>query len=431
MTALSVKRLLPVFTLTALLWVSLLILATSSSAWAQQTPTPTQTVQPAAEGENSSFEVGLGPLIGILAALFVVTGGLALWVVRGKDSQIDVLEARITSEQRHSQQLEELNAKTEKLLKDQIEALKSQAGIEADGLVQPAALELPPDLKEQLSQILALQHEIRAARPQVEVSEPPSPEAIGEEHLHQGNAYFAAGNYAEALSEYESALELQPGNATTLMNRGVALSRLGRHREALVAFDRSLALRPAHVGTLANRSAALGRLGRYKESIQDCDQALAVDPDDAVTLVNRGIAHAALAHHKEALADYDRAVELGDLSSSLFYNLAIALKHLGRDSKANDSFNHAETLADDDAQSNYNAACALSVLERGDEAIARLEHALELDASYLRGMAQRDPDLENIRDEPRFRKLLGEAVPADEGESEPESSDKDGESPAD
>jgi tetratricopeptide (TPR) repeat protein len=59
----------------------------------------------------------------------------------------------------------------------------------------------------------------------------------------------------------------------------------------------------------------------------------------------------------------------------------------------------------DDPIVHYNLACSLSNLERVDESLDALGRALELgykDFAYMLG----DPDLQNVRRDPRFKQLL-------------------------
>jgi tetratricopeptide (TPR) repeat protein len=59
----------------------------------------------------------------------------------------------------------------------------------------------------------------------------------------------------------------------------------------------------------------------------------------------------------------------------------------------------------DNAYVRYNLACSLSNLGKVEEALKELEAAIELgydDLSYM----QKDPDLERVRKDPRYRRLL-------------------------
>ena len=55
----------------------------------------------------------------------------------------------------------------------------------------------------------------------------------------------------------------------------------------------------------------------------------------------------------------------------------------------------------------YNLACSHSLLGQIDEAIRILGHALELGYDNFKGL-QDDPDLDNLREDPRYEDLLGE-----------------------
>ena len=58
-----------------------------------------------------------------------------------------------------------------------------------------------------------------------------------------------------------------------------------------------------------------------------------------------------------------------------------------------------------DATALYNLACSYSLLKRTSEAFATIEKALSLGYRDLPHMLK-DPDLENLRDTPRFRGLI-------------------------
>jgi tetratricopeptide (TPR) repeat protein len=64
-------------------------------------------------------------------------------------------------------------------------------------------------------------------------------------------------------------------------------------------------------------------------------------------------------------------------------------------------------LKPDHANTFYNLACFFSRRGKTDDALAYLEKAIEGDKKY-REMAKTDEDFDNIRDDPRFEKLIGE-----------------------
>lgn len=57
------------------------------------------------------------------------------------------------------------------------------------------------------------------------------------------------------------------------------------------------------------------------------------------------------------------------------------------------------------ATAHYNLACSLALSKRTSEALESLQHAIDLGYTDADWMLQ-DPDLEGLKDNPKFRKLL-------------------------
>ncbi len=64
----------------------------------------------------------------------------------------------------------------------------------------------------------------------------------------------------------------------------------------------------------------------------------------------------------------------------------------------------------DDIVAQYNLACVHAVLGNVDKAIDILEQLLPRSSVYHIKWFTHDSDLDNLRDDPRFRKLLAEAM---------------------
>ena len=64
-------------------------------------------------------------------------------------------------------------------------------------------------------------------------------------------------------------------------------------------------------------------------------------------------------------------------------------------------------LVPEDPVARYNLACSFALVGRRDEALQALGRAIELGYREPEHMAA-DPDLESIRDDPRFAKLVDE-----------------------
>ncbi|MBA7711037.1 Photosystem I assembly protein Ycf3 [subsurface metagenome] len=189
--------------------------------------------------------------------------------------------------------------------------------------------------------------------------------------LALGNAYYYAEQYQDAKDTYDKILNLNPDEPTTLTNRGVTYDELGRYDEALADYNRSLELRPDHPDTITNRGVTYNDMKRYDEALADFNHSLELKPDNPATLNNRGITYRHLERYDEALAD----------------------------------FNHALELKPDDPSTLYNLACLFSLWGKTDDALDNLEKAIDKDKKY-KEKANKDEDFDNIREDPRFKKLI-------------------------
>jgi tetratricopeptide (TPR) repeat protein len=148
--------------------------------------------------------------------------------------------------------------------------------------------------------------------------------------LHgRGIALQMLGRHGEALTDFEAALRLRPGDISAMANRGNALQDLGRHAEALESFDRVLARRPGFAQILYSRSNVLQEMNRFDEALAGYGQVLVQNPADVAALNNRGNTFTKMRRHHDALADFDAALALQPGFAYALYNRGRALCESG------------------------------------------------------------------------------------------------------
>ncbi len=155
----------------------------------------------------------------------------------------------------------------------------------------------------------------------------------------------------------------------------------------------------------AASASAKQALGRYDEALAEYNKALELRPDYARALINRGIIYRHLKQYDKALADYNRTLELIPDSPSTLYNRGITYRHLERYEEALADYASALQLKPGYPRPLYNSACVLSLMGKSDESLSYLQKAIDADEKY-RQMAADDSDFDNIRDDPRFRRLI-------------------------
>jgi tetratricopeptide (TPR) repeat protein len=141
-------------------------------------------------------------------------------------------------------------------------------------------------------------------------------------YIAKGELLRAARRYEEAMTVFNTALEIVPGNSDLLYSRALVAERLGRID--MLEADIKLILK-----TEPNNAHALNALGftladqtdRYEEAYAYIKRAIEINPDDAAIIDSWGWIH-------YRLGDYEKAIELLRKALSRFDDAEIA-SHLG------------------------------------------------------------------------------------------------------
>jgi len=187
------------------------------------------------------------------------------------------------------------------------------------------------------------------------------------------------GRQEEAARDFEEAIRLNPTSHYGYYLYGRHCFGSGQVEKAVELYRRSVQLEPDDFQPLAMLVSALQRLGRQAEAMEvnvrtgeAVERRLRRRPDDARALLI-GAVQAALA------GDAQRAVTYGE---------------------------RAMVARPDDFSTAYNVCCAYAVLGDLDRALELLDRAVRYGRGNL-GWIENDPDLDNLRGDPRFDVIVG------------------------
>jgi tetratricopeptide (TPR) repeat protein len=146
------------------------------------------------------------------------------------------------------------------------------------------------------------------------------------------------GRLPDAIAEYETALRLDPGLAEAHNNLGTAwLDMPGRLPDAMAEFEAALRLNPGLIDAHDNLGAVFFNMpGRLPDAITQFEAALQLNPDSMEAHSNLGSALLSEPGRlPDAIAQYEAAVQLDPGSAKAHYNLGNALLNMpGRMSDA-------------------------------------------------------------------------------------------------
>jgi len=236
--------------------------------------------------------------------------------------------------------------------------------------------------------------------------------------LAQLELRFVHGHDEDALSSAERALEINPGLAEAHCIKARYLEEEGQATDAETQIRTALRLDPD--SWEVNREAArmLFRHGQAGDAIPFFQKAASLNDTDwhnPVMLITCFLAigdQERMMKAAEVARDrVQRAVSADPTNGTALASGAYALAMLGDVDRSREWMRRALLLDPDNLAMKYNAACTfLSQLGDPEEALKTLEPFFQgvTSATWV-WHAEADPDLEPIRSEPKFQKMLGSA----------------------
>jgi tetratricopeptide (TPR) repeat protein len=149
---------------------------------------------------------------------------------------------------------------------------------------------------------------------------------------NRGLAKEHQGNLADAVVDYDKAVETYPDNLTARLNRGAIYRAHGEFDRAIAEFEEVLARDPLNAMALNNRCFTRAMTQqRLDLALSDCDAALRLARNDPRMLDSRGFAHLVRGDDAEALHDFDAALKADPDSAHALYGRGLARIDMGDD----------------------------------------------------------------------------------------------------
>ena len=246
--------------------------------------------------------------------------------------------------------------------------------------------------------------------------------------------------YAEAEENYRQAINNDFDKVYTSIvysDLGITLMKQERYVEAEAACRIAIDLNPSEANAHSNLGKILMGLNRYEEAAAAYRKAIELNRSDAAAYNSLGILLRNLKLYDEAEAAYHKAIELNPSYTTAYYNLIVLLRMHGQAEKALPLLQKMIKINPEDFSPYlgiasitktlgesipyelverahrflpegdfYNKACLESVCDNTDVAFEHLRKATQ-QKKFNPSWAWEDPDLEWIRNDPRFLEIVG------------------------
>jgi TolB-like protein/tetratricopeptide (TPR) repeat protein len=226
-----------------------------------------------------------------------------------------------------------------------------------------------------------------------------------------GHFMFFQGRYEEAAEFYQMFVDRVDDDAQALNNLGAAHYLSGDFKKAAEAWDQSIEIKPTR-SAYSNTGTMYFYLGDFDRAIERYVNAANLAPNDYRMWGNLGDAYHFQGDQAQvAEVAYKRAIELGqsllkvnDADVQVISDVALYYSRIGDTSMAHELNARATSQGPGIMYVHYNSALIHVQSGELDKALAALERAVEL--NYERELLQKDPALESLRDNERFRQLV-------------------------
>lgn len=132
---------------------------------------------------------------------------------------------------------------------------------------------------------------------------------------------------AEAINDFEKAIELDSENPKIYNGLGMAYHLLGDRDEALDNMNRALDKESTSIEFLMDRATIYLDMRLHSEAYADLDTALTICPDDPLLFYKRGIVLFASMSYDDCIEDLHRSIECNPDESyepDIYYHIGIA-----------------------------------------------------------------------------------------------------------
>jgi adenylate cyclase len=222
--------------------------------------------------------------------------------------------------------------------------------------------------------------------------------------------YYEGGDAEKAAADEASlkAITLAPNSGSTHAARGMAHLASQRYAEAATEFELAIALDPTLGRAHYNYARASFHQGDFEKALRLFAKAAAVDPDDFESPLLAAPIYQRLGREEEATEAAKQGVlraerHLADYPDSqrAYYLGANGLLHLGQRDRAFDWAEKSLAIDPSDPAIRYNMGCFYAQAGEIDKAFECLE-----DSITSQTWVENDLDLEPLRDDPRYQELL-------------------------
>jgi tetratricopeptide (TPR) repeat protein len=229
-------------------------------------------------------------------------------------------------------------------------------------------------------------------------------------YISLGTFYFSQAEYPQAEDMFRRVATMLPESYLSYTNLGAALLYQGKYQPAEDAFAKSIAIRPNSDG-YRNDAAALFYLRNFQKATEMNLESIKLDQNNYALWGNLADSYYFGGDQAKAAPAFRKAISLAETQLKLNPRDSDALEELsyyysmvGDRGRALGLLNRSLQVGHGEKDLLFNAAVVYNQLRETGPALEFLAKALN--AGYSRTVVEASANLDNLRDNPRYRALI-------------------------
>lgn len=215
-------------------------------------------------------------------------------------------------------------------------------------------------------------------------------------HSALASHYIVRKDYSSALSHFEQALAISPGNPYIMYEQANLLVKIGRKDEAIRILREALRSKPNHFDARLNLANLLFIRGKLDEAMVHYKVLIHMNPGDPRAYYNLGNAHLRKSDLTEAEGYFRKSLQIRPDWVEALYGLALVYTARQEYAQAVETLQAIRGIQPSNPESYYNLACIYARWNKPNEAVSWLKQATDRGFGNV-DLILKDPDLAGIR----------------------------------
>jgi tetratricopeptide (TPR) repeat protein len=194
-----------------------------------------------------------------------------------------------------------------------------------------------------------------------------------------GNCYAGLDQSGDAIAAYREVIARDPDNANAYFVLGHYYLKLERYGEAIAAFQDALKRKTDHIPALYEMGLAFGELERYEEEKRIYEEIITIAPDFWLAYFRMGLVCNELGLYPQAISAQQAALKIKPDFAPSYYGLGLIYSNLGdRESEAG-AYREALRVNPDFVPAHYNMGLVYIQNGERDAALSQYKILKKLD----------------------------------------------------